>query len=290
MSTLIVFDMISIFRHLRVIGNADRSPQIWGVSRPLPDTSIATRMPHAARQPPGGAEPLVASLSRPKILRGLDLLVYRLLAYFSTFDHEIEMTDTKLCTSCFESITAPAIVCKHCRRSQGWRGTLERVLTFLPLVIALVSAAAFFLAFAKPWVFPPKSGLVASFQGFINGQINFVVTNVGERAGVVGHAQLRYWDKTGSSTSFDLPIRQDDNTLVSPSSTVRVTVAPSDGIKELIWTAYGVRRDDNCQLTLFMVNFQGNTEEKVSKVSCWQATASILPERRREIVEGLPQT
>ncbi|MEZ2130981.1 MULTISPECIES: hypothetical protein [unclassified Sinorhizobium] len=199
------------------------------------------------------------------------------------------MSDTKLCTSCAEHISVQAAVCKHCQRSQGWWGTFDRAVSALPLILATFSAIAVVLAFAKPWFFPPQSELIASFQRYTNERISFVVTNVGDRAGAVEQVILYFWHKDGGTTSFELPVEAEDETLVRPASTVRVTAVTPQNLKELIWTAYQTKRDDRCLLDLQMVRSGGTRQNERVETPCWQAAIAALPERRREIMDGLPQ-
>jgi hypothetical protein len=198
------------------------------------------------------------------------------------------MNDVKLCTSCAEPIATAAVVCKHCQRAQGWHAHFESLLRSLPLILATLSALAAVLAFARPWVFPPQSQLVASFQRYANERVSFLVTNLGDRAGAVEQLELRFWHENLDQTGFDLPVREEDNTLVQPGTSVLVTPVVPENLKKLIWLTYQMPKTQKCSLAITLMGSEGNRERRTVDTICWEAVRALLPERRREIIDSLP--
>src|SRR5262245_16368653 len=120
------------------------------------------------------------------------------------------MRQKKTCTSCGEEIAASARKCIHCDSYQDWRRFFGFSSPVLALLVALVSVATFAVPVFRDVLAPKDSHLTGSFQGFVDDEPVFVVSNSGNRAGTVGEASI--WLVTVDSAG---EIRADSIKIIS---------------------------------------------------------------------------
>jgi hypothetical protein len=201
----------------------------------------------------------------------------------------------KRCRTCGEEIVESAQKCIHCDAYQDWRRYLAFSSTVLALLVALLSVATVAGPVFRDLVITKDSKLVASFQGFSDGQAVFVVSNSGSRPGTVGEAfvvlaqlQPSAQDMLNFFLLSDLPLapkHREESSFIDAGQSRLLKYQLRSGTKQP-WentdiTTFG------CAIGIELINFSGYINKSCFKYKCNRMVQTLFPDSQpREFQEG----
>lgn len=132
---------------------------------------------------------------------------------------------TKECKSCKQPIAEAATKCHHCGTSQGFDITANKVSLYVGTVIAVISLATMGYESAKKIFKEEKAELIAYVPGVDYEQFNLVISNTGNKPGVIYDLTIKYPPAIECSGGDQWTMHRIDmsNHVVEPNKTITVS-------------------------------------------------------------------
>lgn len=131
----------------------------------------------------------------------------------------------KECKSCKQPIDEAATKCQHCGTSQGLGRAASKVSLYVGTIIAVASLATMGYESARKIFEPQKAEMTAYVPGVDYEQFNLVISNTGNRPGVIYDLTIKYppameCSGGGQSTMHRTGI---SNKVIEPNQTITVS-------------------------------------------------------------------
>lgn len=144
-----------------------------------------------------------------------------------------DSTPQRRCVSCYEEIHRQARVCVACDSYQDWRRHLQVGSSVLALLVALVSVVALSVPVFKPILTTYRSNLNVSYQGATGEKFFFVVSNGGNKPGVIGRIEAGVYYPPKPTTDPIFVTLQQRPIVIGPGETREIEIGvPADLARE----------------------------------------------------------
>ncbi|WP_298517481.1 hypothetical protein [uncultured Kordia sp.] len=135
--------------------------------------------------------------------------------------------DKKKCKYCKSDIDKQASYCTHCSHYQNWRRFFKASNSTLALFIALITVLTSTLPILNKMFEKEKTSLTFSFLESTDGNFDILVTNEGNKRGIIGSVKLKLSISKKNDQYEELSLTLGSNPrIIEPNAAFKINLSP----------------------------------------------------------------